>query len=213
MKINKQSNYYPEDMVPYRVVREHLRYNYGDSEELMKEYIAAATDYLEVLSDRVFCSSTPEQHETGDATYDVSPTAKDGTVTVYLDKSDINSVQALRNVTGTYAVTSIEYRDTNGDYVALVDTDARVRNTGYPIQIDFTDLEEPADIATDFDYDVYRVVLTGGDNVKDLPRQFRQAMLLLVGHYDVHRETEFIGGLTTELKEGVKRLVSTVKVY
>jgi rod shape determining protein RodA len=60
---------------------------------------------------------------------------------------------------------------------------------------------------------VYRITLAGGDNVKDLPRQYRQAMLLLVGHYDSQREAEYIGGLTTEIKEGVQRLLATVKVY
>ena len=56
-------------------------------------------------------------------------------------------------------------------------------------------------------------MLEGGDNVKDLPRQYRQAMLLLVGHYDSQREAEYVGGLTTEIKEGVQRLLATVKVY
>ena len=75
---------------------------------------------------------------------------------------------------------AIQYLDTTNTYVDYTDTKARVRNTGYPIQIDFVDAEAPADINTDQDYDLYKVVLEGGDNVKDLPRQYRQAMLLLV---------------------------------
>jgi len=34
-----------------------------------------------------------------------------------------------------------------------------------------------------------------------------------VGHYDSQREAEYIGGLTSEVKEGVHRLMSTVKLY
>ena len=213
MKINIQHNYYPEDMVPYSVVRDHLRYDYGDAEELVKSYVASACDYMETLTNRVFCSSTPEQHETAEDTYNVSPAALNATVTVYLDKDDVNAVQTLRNITGSWSATSIQYLDTTNTYVDYTDTKARVRNTGYPIQIDFVDAETPTDINTDQDYDLYKVVLEGGDNVKDLPRQYRQAMLLLVGHYDSQREAEYIGGLTTEIKEGVQRLLATVKVY
>ncbi len=108
---------------------------------------------------------------------------------------------------------SKEYLDDTGTYVDFTDVKARVRNTGYPIQIDFTGVDIPSDINADQDYDLYRVTLEGGDNVKDLPRQYRQAMLLLVGHYDSQREAEYVGGLTTEIKEGVQRLLATVKVY
>ena len=59
MKINIQHNYYPEDMVPYSVVRDHLRYDYGDAEELVKSYVASACDYMETLTNRVFCFLPP----------------------------------------------------------------------------------------------------------------------------------------------------------
>lgn len=213
MKINKNSNFYPEDMVPYSIVRDHLRYDYGDAEELVKSYVASACDYMETLTNRVFSSTTPEQHETAEDTFNATPAALNGSAVVYLDENDILAIQSLRNVTGDWTVVSKEYLDENGTYVTLSDTKARVRNTGYPIQVDFTDIEVPTDINTDQDYDLYRVTLSGGDNVKDLPRQYRQAMLLLVGHYDSQREAEYVGGLTTEIKEGVQRLLATVKVY
>jgi len=208
--INQQ--FYPEDMIPYSVVRSHLRYSYGDAEELVQSYVASAADYLSKLSDHVFSSNTPDQHETAEDTYDTGVAALQSTVTIYLDRDEREDVHYLRNITGSFTAT-VEYMDTNGDYVALVDTNAKVRMNAYPIKVDFTKLDEPSGMITDEDEDVYKITLTGGSNVKDLPRQFRQALLLLVGHYDMHRETEYLGGVTSELKEGVSRLISTVKAY
>lgn len=199
-------------MIPYSVVRSHLRYSYGDAEELVQSYVASAADYLSKLSDHVFSSNTPDQHETAEDTYDTGVAALQSTVTIYLDRDEREDVHYLRNITGSFTAT-VEYMDTNGDYVALVDTNAKVRMNAYPIKVDFTKLDEPSGMITDEDEDVYKITLTGGSNVKDLPRQFRQALLLLVGHYDMHRETEYLGGVTSELKEGVSRLISTVKAY
>lgn len=261
MKINKNSSFYPEDMVPYSIVRDHLRYDYGDAEELVKSYVASACDYMETLSDRVFCSSTPSPHELTSAAYDSNVAPLEATVTVYLDKKDLDRVQQLRNVTGNWTVTSQDYYHETGAWLPLagqeqieaveaadailgvsddpatteidetviaelavlaVDfqqgalgagmADAFIFTDTYPVEIDWTEMDTPSDIHSR-DKQVYRIVLTGGDNVKDLPRQFRQAMLLLVGHYDSQREAEYIGGLTSEVKEGVHRLMATVKQY
>lgn len=249
MKININHNYYPEDMVPYSVVRDHLRYDYDDAEELIKSYVSSACDYMETLTNRVFCSSTPERHETGESQYNETPAPLDGSVVVYLDKGDIEAVKALRNVTGNWTVSSQEYFHETGvwmpmagqaqveaveavaddplttevdETVEAVDfvqgaagsdmTHAFIYVDTYPIEIDWTKVEQPSDIHVR-EKQVYRITLSGGDNVKDLPRQYRQAMLLLVGHYDSQREAEYIGGLTTEIKEGVQRLLATVKVY
>ena len=95
MKINIQHNYYPEDMVPLTVVRDHLRYDYGDAEELIKSYVASACDYMETLTNRVFSSSTPDQHETSEGVYNASPAALEGSAVIYLDRYDINAVQTL----------------------------------------------------------------------------------------------------------------------
>ena len=224
MKINKNSNYYPEDMVPYSVVREHLRYNAGDAEELMKSYITSACDYMETLTDRVFCSTTPDLHE-NNLYNQVDPVdALSATATVFFDVDELNKVHYLRNITGswTYQDVSLLYLHEDGQWVSMaggggsagVDdyTKAYVMTDTYPIAIDWTEVGIPSDIHPR-GKDVFQITFNGGDNVKDLPRQFRQAMLLLVGHYDTHREAEFIGGLTTELKEGVKRLINSVKVY
>lgn len=212
MKTIVTQNYYAEDLVPLSIIRGHLRYEQGEADDLINSYLEAAMDYMLTVTNRVFCSSTPAQHE--NSNYDlVSVSAKNSTVTVYLDRLDVTEIQTLRNITGTYAVEAIDYLDTSGDYVAYVDDKARVRNTGYPLQVDFTGAEPPVDLNEDQDYDLYKITLEGGENVKDLPKQFTQAALMLIGHYDSHREAEFFGGITTEVKEGVQRLLGSVKRY
>jgi len=213
MKTIVNNNYYPEDLVPLSIVRQHLRYEEGEADDLINSYLEAAIDYMLTVTNRVFCSSSPALHE--DATYSLQSgaAAKLSTVTVYMDRYEVNEIQTLRNITGFYTIDDIDYLDTNDNYVAYTDTKAKVRNTGYPIQIDFTKAEPPTDLNEDQDYDLYKITLTGGENVKDLPKQFTQAALMLVGHYDAHREAEFFGGITTEVKEGVQRLLASVKRY
>lgn len=213
MKTIVTQNYYAEDLVPLSIIRGHLRYEQGEADDLINSYLEAAMDYMLTVTNRVFCSSTPASHE--DSTYALvsGQTPKKSTVTVYMDRLEINEIQTLRNVTGSYTVDSIDYLDESGSYVTFADSKAKVRNTGYPIQIDFTKATEPSDLNEDQDYDLYKVVLSGGENVKDLPKQFTQAALMLIGHYDSHREAEFFGGITTEVKEGVQRLLGSVKRY
>lgn len=212
MKTIVTQNYYAEDLVPLSIIRGHLRYEQGEADDLINSYLEAAMDYMLTVTNRVFCSSTPASHE--DSNYNlVSVSAKNSTVVVYLDRLEVKEIQTLRNITGTYTVEAIDYLDTSGDYVAYVDDKARVRNTGYPLQVDFTGTEPPVDLNEDQDYDLYKITLSGGENVKDLPKQFTQAALMLIGHYDSHREAEFFGGITTEVKEGVQRLLGSVKRY
>ena len=214
MRIITTPNYDPEDMIPYAVVREHLRYDYGDAEELMKSYVASACDYLQDLTNRTFSSSVPIQSETGDGQFSPSNVVRDADAVVYLDRSDVDKIQTLRTMSGFWVNTQIMYLNDQMVYTTL-GNDAKVRFNlgGYPLTVDMTKAELPADLNADYDTDLFKLSFVGGDSVGQLPKQFRQAMLLLVGHYDSQREAEYIGGLTSEVKEGVHRLMSTVKLY
>lgn len=170
-------------------------------------------DYMLTVTNRVFCSSTPASHEDENYNLVSGATPKKSTITVYLDRYEVQEIQTLRNITGDYTLQSIDFLNKDEEYEVVADSSARVRNTGYPIQLDLVNVEEPEDINEDQDYDLYRIVLSGGENVKDLPKQFTQAALMLIGHYDSHREAEFFGGITTEVKEGVQRLLGSVKRY
>lgn len=217
MRTVKNIQYYPEDMVPYSVVRNHLRYDYGDAEDLIESYVASATDYLQQLTNYTFCSSSPAQHEDGldvdgNMTY-TNESALNSTVTVYLDASEVGYANIIEGLSGSWTLDSAFYKDDTGSWSALAGTEGYYTDTDTnPLEINLVDFEEPTDF-TERERNVLKFVFTGGSNVKDLPKQFTQAMLLLVGHYDTTREAEHIGGLTTEIKEGVRRLVQSVRRY
>lgn len=80
----------------------------------------------------------------------------------------------------------------------------------YPAQFDFSELCELVDCDTDTKF---RVTMSCGTDWANLPMQYTQAALLLIGHYYNMREAEAIGGITTEIKEGVRRLVMSVRQY
>lgn len=80
----------------------------------------------------------------------------------------------------------------------------------YPAQFDFSELCELVDSDTDT---MFRVTMPCGTDYANLPMQYTQAALLLIGHYYNMREAEAVGGITTEVKEGVHRLVSSVRQY
>lgn len=88
------------------------------------------------------------------------------------------------------------------NYTALYDQ--------YPARFDLSLLCELVDCDTDT---VFRMTVSCGTDWADLPMQYTQAALLLIGHYYNMREAEAIGGITTEVKEGVHRLVSSVRQY
>lgn len=80
----------------------------------------------------------------------------------------------------------------------------------YPAQFDFSELCELVDCDVDT---MFRVTMSCGTDWANLPMQYTQAALLLIGHYYNMREAEAIGGITTEVKEGVHRLVASVRQY
>lgn len=225
MKIIKQHNYYAEDMVPLSTVRDHLRYATNDAEALIRTYTDTACDYIQTLTNRVFCSSTPaslheDPSQAGSLTEVPDPIL--ATVDIIMDEADISSVQYVRGVPGSWSVVdeSILYYNDQDQWVSMATEDIGVDFTKVyhitdgdgTITIDWTGAGKPNDL-NERGYSVFKVQFEGGDNVKDLPAQYKQAMLLLVGHYDMHRETETLGAVTNEVKEGVHRLLNSVRQY
>lgn len=80
----------------------------------------------------------------------------------------------------------------------------------YPAQFDFSKLCDVIDCDTDT---LFRMTVSCGTDWSNLPMQYTQAALLLIGHYFNMREAEVVGGISTEVKEGVRRLVSSVRQY
>lgn len=96
------------------------------------------------------------------------------------------------------------------------DFDNQIVTSSYPIWIDIhkgCDHKQVGDNGTDYNRDFWKLHLTAGTPFESLPKQYKQAALLLVGHYYNMREAENIGGITTELKEGVRRLIQSVRQF
>ena len=99
------------------------------------------------------------------------------------------------------------------------DFDNQIVTTSYPIWIDIHEGCEHKQVSdgttggADYNRDFWKLHLTAGTPFESLPKQYKQAALLLVGHYYNMREAENIGGITTELKEGVRRLIQSVRQF
>ena len=91
--------------------------------------------------------------------------------------------------------------------------DCQVIDDRYPIYLDISKLCTLPEDASSYDEDYVEVVVGAGTPYGELPRQYGQAALLLVGHYYNMREAENIGGITSEVKEGVHRLIQSVRQY
>ncbi len=94
-----------------------------------------------------------------------------------------------------------------------MDFDNRIITTRYPIHIDIRKGVDLLDDAADEQEDFWKLTFKAGTDFMSLPKQYKQAALLLVGHYYNMREAENIGGITTELKEGVRRLIQSVRQF
>jgi hypothetical protein len=80
----------------------------------------------------------------------------------------------------------------------------------YPAQFDLSELCNLVDCD---DGTMFRIRMSCGTDWSGLPMQYTQAALLLIGHYYNMREAEAIGGVTAEVKEGVHRLIASVRQY
>lgn len=82
----------------------------------------------------------------------------------------------------------------------------------YPARFDFSKLCDLVEYDTDMETP-FRMEVMCGTRLDVLPKQYTQAALLLIGHYYNMREAENIGGITSEVKEGVRRLVASVRQF
>ena len=96
------------------------------------------------------------------------------------------------------------------DFQNLIDT------LSYPIYLDIRkglDVEEVSKKGSEYNKHFWKLHLTAGTNLDELPAQYKQAALLLIGHYFNAREAEMIGVITSEIKEGVHRLLQSVRHF
>ena len=188
MKIDITSTYTATDLLPMDIVRMHVRALDDSEDGILGYYLEAAIDYLAQQTNRILGSAT---------------------ATVVLDKDAASEVVSLHGLNDATSVT-VEYLKTDNTYAAL-DAAEYVAHLAYPTTVDLTDAT-PSDINEKGD-DVFRITANCGAALSSLPKQYHQAALLLVGHYYNQREAEVIGQITTELKEGVRRLVMSARQF
>ena len=188
MKIDITSTYTATDLLPMEIIRMHVRALDDSEDTLLGYYLEAAIDYLAQQTNRVLGSAT---------------------ATVVLDKDAASEVVSLHGLNDVTAVT-VEYLKTDNTYAAL-DASEYVAHLAYPATVDLTDAL-PSDLNENGD-DCYRITVTCGKALTGLPKQYHQAALLLVGHYYNQREAEVIGQITSELKEGVRRLIMSARQF
>lgn len=185
------------------LLRSHVRAIDNSEDDLLKIYLDAALDYMQELSDRLLGSHTvvvnldyDEAVHYHGVTIPKCQDISNDLAIKYRKKDNTMSTDVLAS--GTDAITGLDY--------------IWQRNR-YPAIINLRNLPDKLTEHSDFDEDFVELTFTAGTALASLPKQYRQAALLLVGHYYNMREAESIGGITTELKEGVSRLIQSVRQF
>lgn len=177
-------------IVPLDLMKEHLRVSGTAEDALITSYIDSAAEYVASVANRSFRYSV------------------DLNVYVYLDRGEhYAKIRRATNLT----INQVRYKNNEGGFSLMDEGDYVFNGECYPSTFEIKKV--PSDITADTDDAVYRVWLKGGESASALPKQFRLAIMLLVSHYYTNREAEYVGGITTELKEGVKRLLNTVRKF
>lgn len=177
-------------IVPLDLMKEHLRVSGTAEDALITSYIDSAAEYVASVANRSFRYSV------------------DLNVYVYLDRGEhYTKIRRATNLT----MNQVRYKNNEGGFSIMDPADYVFNGECYPATFELK--TPPSDLTADTDDAVYRVWLKGGEPASGLPKQFRLAVMLLVSHYYTNREAEYVGGITTELKEGVKRLLNTVRKF
>lgn len=233
MKIETTPGYFAEDVIPWATVRAHLRYAFGDEETLVKHYAENAIAYVATLTG--YCLSSPaspvqeEDPATGAFVDRAAP--RYGERRILFEEEDLQGSVRIPRMRGSWAYDLVKTTTEADDVQSF---------TSYEVGVDGATSDSLRQVLHDagitiyegknewvFDFTNYdqnyvnhdgtgvalEIVLQGGQDARELPPQFRQAVLLLVGHYDMNREAEYTGGISTELKEGVRRIVSSLMLY
>lgn len=186
------------------LLRNHVRAIDDSDDDLIKIYLDAAFDYMQSLTDRLL------------GTHDVTVLVDYEELEHRIELTGINDVTAdgfsvkYRKEDGTYSTDILD--DEATDYID--DLEYLIIRDSYPPYLYFENLRDKVrDTDSKFTKGFVKIECDAGLALTKLPRQYKQAALLLVGHYYNMREAEVIGAISMELKEGVQRLMASVRQY
>lgn len=186
-KIVRSGTVVATDLVPVASLRKHVRALDDTDDDLLEDYLYAALDYVQHQTNRILGTST---------------------VTLILDREDIENTRYFHGVNDIVSVDSVEYLDNLASYQTL-DTSIYALHTDYPASFTLVD-DLPTDAEDDYDESLIKITLTAGASLATLPRQYKMAVYLLVGHWYMNREEVVIGTVNSQLKMGVENLLSSV---
>ena len=186
------------------LLRNHVRAIDDSDDDLIKIYLDAALDYMQSLTDRLL------------GVHDV---------TVLVDYDELEhriELTGINDITST--IPTVKYRKEDGSYSTdiiagdasdhISDLKYLMITDAYPPYFYFDNLRDKiSDVDSEFTKGIVKIEFDAGVALDSVPKQYKQAALLLVGHYYNMREAEAIGGITMELKEGVQRLMASARQY
>lgn len=239
MKVSSTHGYYAEDVIRWPIVRAHLRYGFGENDDLIKHYTRNAIDYVASLIGVTLSSPTfPVDDESPDdpngTVARVAPAYGQKVIHFGIDELQKQGQFRLGRMGGSWSFDKLTLSRESASgilsttvYEAGIDDATsetileylaetmklRVYRGAHEWIFDTEDFSKGDLVDSPIDQWAVEIVLKGGQDARELSPRFRQAVLLLVGHYDMNREAEYTGGISTELKEGVRRLVSSMIRY
>ena len=165
----------------------HLRVDINDDDTLIESLILLARRMSEGISNHRFVTQT----------WDIFMDAFPGSDTIHLPKS----------LSPLSSVTHIKYTDEDDNESTFADSNYVMDTYSDPGRIKLDkDSNWPSDTLTELNGVVIRVVV-GYGNPADIPQEFKQAIMLMVGHWYEYREQVTVGEVAREIPMGVEALL------
>lgn len=168
-------------------IKNHLRVDITNDDELIMAYMLAARESIEAISN----------HRLVDQTWDIWMDAFPGSVVYRMPRS----LTPLQSVTHVKYWTAADVETTFDSSNYVVDTYAKQGQ----IILQST-AAWPGDVLREVNGVNIRVVVGFGDDA-DVPERYKQAIKLLVGHWYENREQVIVGKMPMEIPFGVKNLL------
>ena len=166
--------------------KEHLRVDIGDDDTLIEALITAAREYVEQGSRRALVTQTWRLN------LDQFPAGPE----IELPRPPLQSV------------TSVTYRDSDGTTNTLSSSIYEVDTDSTPGRIRLAYGEDwPSDTLAETN-PVRITFVAGYGDADDVPRRWKQAILLLVGHWYENREATISGTIPRSIPFAVESLIN-----
>ena len=174
----------PVDLVE---AKNHLRVDINDDDTWIESNIIVARRMSEGISNHKFVTQT----------WNIFMDSFPGSSTLYLPKS----------LAPLASVTHIKYTDEDDAQSTFASANYVVDIYSEPARIKLSDdANWPADTLTELNGVEIQIVIGYGDP-DDVPQEFKQAIMLMIGHWYENREQVTVGEIAREIPMGVEALL------